>query len=80
MNTLNEELEKIEMEYKNILKNDEISQIQLNLKLSELMTKMENLYHIPALNDTQYNKEHRTIMTLYLMIANSRNFSNDYYK
>lgn len=41
-------------------------------QLSALMSSMEREYHIPALYDPTWEREHRTAASLYHIISNSR--------
>lgn len=43
-----------------------------NIKLAEIMTEMEREYHIPMINDEEYNKTHTEVMELYREISSAR--------
>lgn len=40
--------------------------------LSILMTEMENEFNIPGINDEDYNKCNKAVITLYREISNAR--------
>jgi len=42
--------------------------------LSCLMTKMEELFSIPAFNDEKFNQENADVMELYKSVSNERSF------
>lgn len=66
------QLNEIKKEYEIILNDENLSLFNRNIMLGNLMTKMESLYHIPCINNEEFNQSNREIMTLYLMISNSR--------
>lgn len=66
------QLNQIKKEYEIILNDENLSLFNRNIMLGNLMTKMESLYHIPCINNEGFNQSNREIMTLYLMISNSR--------
>jgi len=53
---------------------DKLKEPKRTLKLSELMTELEQVYNIPMLNNKDFNKNNKAIITLYQEISTSRKF------
>lgn len=45
-----------------------------NIKLATLMSKMEQHFKIPALNDEKFNVENKEIIALYRKVSDAREF------
>lgn len=46
-----------------------------NYKLARLMTKMEEAYDIPVVNNEDWNTTNKEVIELYRIISNSRVFT-----
>lgn len=64
-------LEQIRREYQEIMAAD-LSDYKRDVKLAELMTKMERHYRIPLLRNPEWEKQNPEIIALYRQISNSR--------
>jgi hypothetical protein len=58
--------------YSEIVKLSEPKRTQ---ELAGLMTKMENQFSIPGLNDEKWNAENKEVIKIYREISNARNFN-----
>ena len=68
---MNDKLNHYKNEYRNILekfKND-----SLDIAIGRLMTKMENEFNIPLINDESYNKSNPEIVSFYRELSKARN-------
>lgn len=51
---------------------DQLTDLQRDKKLSELMTRMERKFQIPGINNEDYNWENPNVMDLYRVVSNAR--------
>jgi len=62
-------------DYRNIYYEiDKLKEPKRTLKLSELMTELEQVYNIPMLNNKVFNENNKALITLYQEISTSRKF------
>jgi len=64
-------LAEVNEEYEQIVKSGEDQEVK-NSKQSDLMTRMERHYKIPALRNEEWEKENKAIIAMYRKIARSR--------
>lgn len=73
-------LEQIEMDYQELMENKGLHIDDKNKVLSYLMSQLEDKFNIPML--TKFLTEEQKAspeLELYIKIANSRNYEDDYY-
>jgi len=67
-----EKLKEFKSEFEAIKANSDLTENRKSLLYATLMTKMENEFEIPILNDENWNAENKEIFSLYRKISTAR--------
>lgn len=61
-------------EFDTIMKKGYATSFARDVALARLMSEMEGTYHIPALENHEFNEQNPEVMELYLKVSNARKF------
>jgi len=64
-------LSEVNQEYEHIIGSEETQEVK-NSQLSDLMTRMERHYKIPALRNEEWEMENKAVIAMYRKISSSR--------